>query len=80
MLDITESLLQAIVSGSKLKTHMAYHSKTDSRTITRYLPFLTELGLIKLAKSDKYEITRKGRGFLKQYSKLRKYGVVDEPT
>ena len=79
-LSITESILQALKEGPELKTHVAYKSKIDSRTIEKYLTFLMELRLVKSTPSSKYAITKKGVEFLKQYAKLKTYGVMDEST
>ena len=79
-LSITESILHALKEGPELKTHVAYKSKIDSRTIEKYLSFLTSLHLVKPTSSGKYTITRKGIDFLKQYAKLKTYGVMDEST
>ena len=74
-LSICESILQAVKDAPELKTPIAYKSRLDSRTIERYLPLLVELHLIARTSSGKYEITKKGIDFLKQYDKLKKYGV-----
>ncbi len=79
-LSITESILHSLKEGPELKTHVAYKSKIDSRTIEKYLGFLTSLHLVKPTSSGKYAITRKGVEFLKQYAKLKTYGVMDEST
>lgn len=71
-----EAILQSLKEDPQLKTHIAYKSKLDSRTITKYLPLLVELRLVRKTSSAKYEITKKGLGFLKDYAKLKKY---DEP-
>lgn len=79
-LSITESILHSLKEGPELKTHVAYKSKIDSRTIEKYLSFLTSLHLVKPTTSGKYAITRKGIEFLKHYAKLKTYGVMDEST
>lgn len=79
-LSITESILHALKEGPELKTHVAYKSKIDSRTIEKYLSFLTSLHMVKSTQSGKYTITKKGVEFLKQYAKLKTYGVMDEST
>ena len=79
-LSITESILQSLKEGPELKTHIAYMSKIDSRTIEKYLSFLIELHLVKSMPSGKFTISRKGLEFLKQYAKLKTYGVVDDST
>ena len=77
-LSITESILQALTEGNELKTHIAYKSKIDSRTIEKYLRFLADLHLITITRSGGYKITRKGLEFLKKYSELKKFGVMDD--
>jgi len=79
-LSITESILHSLKEGPELKTHVAYKSKIDSRTIEKYLRFLTSLHLVKPTTSGKFAITRKGIEFLKHYAKLKTYGVLDEST
>ena len=71
-----ESVLKTLKEGSRLKTHIAYESKLDSRTIAKYLPLLLELHLVTKTSSGKYEITKKGLGFLKDYAKLKKYDAL----
>jgi predicted transcriptional regulator len=70
-----ESILLSLARGSQLKTHIAYQSKLDSRTISRYLPLLIELGLIRKTSSDLFKITEKGYAFLKDYAKVKKYKI-----
>ncbi len=72
-LSIIESILQALREGPELKTNIAHKSRTDSRTIRRYLPLLVELRLVKPVAPAKYKITSKGVGFLEQYTKLKHY-------
>ena len=79
-LGITESILQALKEGPELKTHIAYKSRIDSRTIERYIPFLTQLHLVEPTPSRKYKITRKGLELLKQYAKLKKYDAMIDST
>ena len=77
-LSITETILDAVKDGEELKTHIAYKSKIDSRTIEKYIHFLVQLNLIKEMPTRKYKITRKGLDFLKKYEELKEYGVMDD--
>jgi predicted transcriptional regulator len=79
-LSITENILQALKDGEQLKTHIAYKSKIDSRTIEKYLPLLMELHLVERAQEDRYRITKKGLQYLKKYDELKEYGVIDDST
>ncbi|MEM2760584.1 MAG: winged helix-turn-helix domain-containing protein [Nitrososphaerales archaeon] len=77
-LSITENILNALKDGEELKTHIAYKSKIDSRTIEKYIKFLSQLSLIKETPIGKYRITRKGLEFLRKYEELKTYGVMDD--
>jgi len=79
-LSITENILQSLKDGEELKTHIAYKSKIDSRTIEKYLPLLVELHLVERAPSDRYRITKKGLQYLTKYDELKEYGVIDDST
>jgi predicted transcriptional regulator len=79
-LSITENILQALKDGEEIKTHIAYKSKIDSRTIEKYLPLLIELHLVERTPSDRYRITKKGQQYLKKYDELKEYGVIDDST
>lgn len=68
-----QSILQSLREGPQLKTHVAYNSKIDSRTIVKYLPLLIKLGLVTKKSSGRYSITKKGLAFLKDYAKLKEY-------
>ena len=43
---IIENMLQSLKGESQIKTHIAYNSKLDFRTIAKYLPLFVELHLV----------------------------------
>jgi predicted transcriptional regulator len=77
-ISITESILEAVKEGEALKTHIAYKSKIDSRTIEKYIRFLVGVNMIKKNPTGEYKITKKGLDFLRKYSELKAYGVMDD--
>ena len=73
---IIENMLQSLKGESQIKTHIAYNSKLHPRTIAKYLPLLVELHLVTKSTLNTYKITSKGVLFLRDYSKLNKYGSI----
>ncbi len=70
-LEINSDILNSILDGPLLKTHIISKSKIDSRTITKYLLTLELVGMVKKS-NDKllFEITQKGVDFVHQYQML----------
>ncbi len=70
-LEIISDILESILDGPLLKTHIISKSKIDSRTITKYLLTLELVGMVKKS-NDKllFEITQKGIDFVYQYQML----------
>jgi len=60
-LEIISDILDSILDGPLLKTHIISKSKIDSRTITKYLSTLELVGMVKKS-NDRllFEITQKG--------------------
>ncbi len=70
-LEIISDILDSILDGPLLKTHIISKSKIDSRTITKYLLTLELVGMVKKS-NDRllFEITQKGIDFVHQYQML----------
>ncbi len=71
-----ESILQSLREWPMLKNQIGYNAKLGSRAITKYLPLLTEMRLIRQKSSGEYEITRKGLQFLKNYAQMKKIDAM----
>ena len=70
-LEINSDILESILDGPLLKTHIISKSKIDSRTITKYLSTLELVGMIKKPNERLlFEITQKGIDFVHQYQML----------
>ncbi|MEE8132197.1 MAG: winged helix-turn-helix domain-containing protein [Nitrososphaerales archaeon] len=51
---IMESILRSLKEGPRLKTHIAYKSRLDSRTIAKYHPLLVKMNLVIQKSSGEY--------------------------
>lgn len=75
-LDIIHSILVTVRRDNPgaLKTHILYKSNLSHSLLNRYLDFIVDNGMVKTRKIRKklvYEITDKGREFLRAYEDLR---------
>ncbi|MGD8546067.1 MAG: winged helix-turn-helix domain-containing protein [Candidatus Bathyarchaeota archaeon] len=74
--DIIADILEASAEEEVRKTHIMYRCNLSFKQLTSYLGFLLEKGLLhnvienKESNSDSFEITDKGKRFLKAYKGL----------
>lgn len=73
-------ILDALSQEMLRKTHITFRCNLDSRAVTKYVKTLSLLGFIKENKKEPkyFEITEKGRDFLKKYDDLISLLVEDE--
>ena len=80
ILELMTEILDALNQEMLRKTHITFRCNLDSRAVTKYVKSLTQLGFIQENKDEPryYEITQKGRSFLKKYDELMELLVIDE--
>lgn len=73
-------ILDALSQEMLRKTHITFRCNLDSRAVTKYVKTLRLLGFIQPSKKDPkyFEITTKGREFLKKYDDLISLLVEDD--
>jgi predicted transcriptional regulator len=80
VLELMTEILDALSQEMLRKTHITFRCNLDSRAVTKYVKTLRLLGFIEPSKKDSkyFEITTKGREFLKKYDDLISLLVEDE--
>lgn len=70
-LEITASILSSLEESQLKKTHLGQKANIDTRAASKYVSFLLTRGLIVMTRDGSlFEITERGRAFLRSYREI----------
>ena len=75
---ILHEMLESLLDGPLIKTHMAHKANLDTTMTNKYLKTLTNLKLVELKNDNLYSISANGHLYIQEFKKLSELVVNNQ--